>query len=127
MVTIKRFEDILAWQKARELTKGIYDLTSSSEFSRDFGLKEQMRRASVSIMLNIAEGFARKTDKDFSKFLIQAHGSAAEVQSGLYVALDQGYVTQSQFDYINKKADEISAMTMKLSHYLSEGNGIEKQ
>ena len=70
MPTIKRFEDIQAWQKAREITANIYQITRDSEFSRDFGLRDQIRRASVSTMSNIAEGFARKSDRDFAHFLI---------------------------------------------------------
>ncbi len=91
MAAFQRFEDIKAWQKARELTKEIYLATSDSSFSRDFGLRDQIRRASVSIIANIAEGYGRKTNKDFAHFLVIAHGSAAETQSHLYIALDLNY------------------------------------
>jgi four helix bundle protein len=97
MGTFKRFEDIHAWKKAREVTKEVYQVTKNNEFSRDFGLRDQVRRASVSIMANIAEGFGRKSNKDFAHFLVQSHGSAAEVQSHLYVALDLGYIEETQF------------------------------
>ncbi len=126
MGTIKRFEDIKAWQKARELTKETYKITATNNFSRDFGLKDQIRRASVSIMLNIAEGFARKTDKEFAKFLVQAHGSAAEVQSALYVALDQKYITQPQFEHLYNQTEEASKMIMKLYSYLYRGENDKK-
>lgn len=88
MAAFQKFEDIKAWQKARELTKEIYLATSDNLFSKDFGLRDQIRRASVSMMANIAEGYGRKTNKDFAHFLVIAHGSAAETQSHLYIALD---------------------------------------
>lgn len=110
MGKIERFEEILAWQKARELTKEIYRISSNGGFSRDYGLRDQIRRAAVSIMLNIAEGFARKTFREFSQFLVIAHGSAAEVQAALYVALDQGYITKSEFESLYKMTDETSRM-----------------
>ena len=77
-----------------------------------------MRRAAVSIMLNIAEGFARKTSREFIQFLVVAHGSAAEVQSALYVAFDQGYLTTAEFDAVYKLVDEVSKMVMAFSRYL---------
>ena len=83
MATFKNFEEIVAWQKARILTKRVYQVTADGKFSRDFGLSDQIRRASVSIMANIAEGLERRTNKDFANFLVIAHGSAAEVQSHL--------------------------------------------
>jgi four helix bundle protein len=88
MSTIKRFEDIEAWQRAREIAKNIYRITSSGEFSRDYGLKDQIRRSSVSIMSNIAEGFERDGNKEFIYFLSLAKGSCGEAASQLYVALD---------------------------------------
>jgi four helix bundle protein len=126
MGAIKRFEDIQAWQKARALTKEIYEITSINAFAKDFGLKDQIRRASVSIMLNMAEGFARKTDREFKQFLVQAHGSTAEVQAALYVALDQKYISQLQFNHLYSLAEEISRMIMKFSLYLSRGKSGEK-
>ncbi len=100
MATIKKFEDIQAWQKAREITKKIYLLTATEKFSKDFGLRDQIRRASVSIMANIAKGFGRKTNKEFANFLVYSNGSASEVQSHLYVALDLEYIDQTSFDEI---------------------------
>ena len=121
MAKIKRFEDIEAWKKARELTKEIYKVSLSSNFKRDFGLRDQIRRASVSIMLNIAEGFARKTDKEFARFLTQAHGSAAEVQAALYVALDQNYISQEEFDLLYSQTEKVSKMIMNFTLYLTKG------
>lgn len=119
MAKIERFEDIKAWQKARELVNEIYSVTNDGRFAKDFGLREQIRRAAVS-MLNIAEGFARKTNREFSQFLVIAHGSAAEAQSALYVALDQNYINQQQFEKLYKMTDEISKMIMGFSSYLRE-------
>ena len=85
---ISRFEDLDCWQQARELTRVTYALTRNSKFSKDYGLRDQMRRASVSIMANVAEGFSRKGDKEFGQFLFVAKSSAAELQSHVYVALD---------------------------------------
>ena len=120
MAAIGRFEDIQAWQRARILAKEVYSVSNSGAFSKDFGLRDQIRRAAVSIMLNIAEGFARKTDREFTQFLVIAHGSAAEVQAALYVALDQGYVSEFQFDGIYNLADETSKMIMGFTAYLSK-------
>ncbi len=119
MAKIERFEDILAWQKARILVKEMYAASNTGAFAKDFGLRDQLRRAASSIMLNIAEGFARKTRKEFSQFLIIAHGSAAEVQSALYIALDQGYLPEVDFERLYTQADEVSRMIMAFSRYLS--------
>ncbi len=118
MSKIERFEDIKSWQAARELTAGIYSMTRGNVFTRDASLRDQMRRASVSIMANIAEGFGRRSNKEFSNFLNMAHGSAAEVQSHLYVALDQTYITRGDFDEFYAKADDISKMIQAFMKYL---------
>ena len=118
MPTFKRFEDITAWQKARELTKEIYRVTSQKEFSRDFALKDQIRRASVSVMSNIAEGFERSGTGEFTPFLATAKGSAGEVRSQLYVALDQAYITPDIFSTLNLTVTEISKMVAGLMGYL---------
>ena len=94
MATLKRFEDIEAWQKARELTRAVYAVSNEGPFSRDFGPRDQIRRASVSIMSNIAEGFGRGGNKEFIQFLSTAKGSASEVQAQLYVAMDAGDVRE---------------------------------
>ena len=119
MASFKRFEDIQAWQKARQVTKIIYQVAAAAEkFSRDFGLRDQLRSASISIMANIAEGHGRRTNKDFASFLTMSHGSAAEVQSHLYVALDLGYIDKQTFTEIYRVVDEISKMTFALSRHL---------
>ena len=94
---IEKFEDFIAWQKARKLTRQIYKATNLPAFSRDFGLKDQIRRAAVSIMSNIAEGFERGRPSEFHQFLSIAKGSCAELRSQLYVAFDAGYVNELQF------------------------------
>lgn len=121
MAKIERFEDIKSWQAARELTTGTYSLTRGNAFTRDASLRDQMRRASVSIMANIAEGFGRRSNKEFSNFLNMAHGSAAEVQSHLYVALDQTYITKGDFEEFYTKADDISKMIQAFMKYLGKG------
>jgi four helix bundle protein len=98
MAKIEQFEDIEAWKLARESTKLIYAASSSGDFARDFGLRDQIRRSSVSILSNIAEGFERDGDKEFIRFLSIAKGSCAEARAQLYVALDQGYITREVFD-----------------------------
>ena len=118
MSSFQKFEEIIAWQKARVLTKRIYQVTREAGFSRDFGLSDQIRRASVSIMANIAEGFGRRTNKDFANFLVIAHASAAETQSHLYIALDLGYTSESEFRELYDLLDEISRMTMALCQHL---------
>ena len=97
IIKIERFEDIQGWQEARKLTKEIYKLTNGFPFKRDQGLCGQIQEASVSIMANIAEGFDRQSKKEFVKFLYYASASASEVQSHLYVALDQEYVSKQDF------------------------------
>jgi four helix bundle protein len=105
-----RFEDLQIWQKARELTRQIYDVTSRRAFSRDFGLRDQIRRASVSVMSNIAEGFERGSDAEFGRFLLIAKGSCGEVRSQLYVASDQGYLDEHNFGGTMTLAIEVSRM-----------------
>ena len=118
MATFKKFEEIQAWQKSRIATRRIYELTKTGEFSKDYGLSNQIRRAAVSVMANIAEGNGRRTNKDFAGFLVQAHGSAAEVQSHLFVALDLQYIAQDQFDELYDLMDEVSRMVMSLAQHL---------
>jgi four helix bundle protein len=118
MAKIEKFEDIQAWKKARELVNEIYKASNDGLFARDFGLRDQIRRAAVSVMLNIAEGFARKTNREFSRFLAIAHGSVAETQAALYVALDQKYIQREQFERLYKMAEETSRMIMGFSKYL---------
>ena len=108
MNKIEKFEDLVAWQKARELTRKIYSLTSGGQFAKDFGLRDQIRRAAVSVMSNISEGFERGSAKEFHQFLVIAKASYAEVRSQLYVALDAGYIDETIFQELNQQAIEVS-------------------
>ena len=114
MSKIKKFEDLIAWQKARELTRIIYYVTKQEAFAKDFGLSGQIQRAVVSIMSNISEGFERGSPKQFSHFLTLAKGSCAEVRSQNYIALDIGYLTNIQFLEISSRTDEISKIIQGL-------------
>lgn len=127
MSAFQRFEDIDAWQKARELTKAIYVLSNDGQFARDFGLRDQIRRASVSIMSNIAEGFGRGGNKEFMQFLSTAKGSAAEVQAQLYVALDANHINNDQFQSLYALAQSTGNMIGGLMRYLakSEFKGVK--
>lgn len=118
MATIKRFEDMEAWQKARELAREVYAASNGGTFAKDFGLREQMRRAAVSIVSNIAEGFERGGDKEFGQFIAQAKGSSAEVRAQLYVAMDQGYLDKETFDRLSDMAIQINRMLAGLMKYL---------
>ncbi|HEV7377017.1 MAG TPA: four helix bundle protein [Pyrinomonadaceae bacterium] len=105
--SIKRFEDFVAWQKGRVLAARIYKVTDEGRFAKDFGLKDQIRRAAVSIMSNIAEGFERGRPAEFHQFLSIAKASCAELRSQLYVALDAGYLNQEVFSELMMKAGEV--------------------
>ncbi len=118
MATIKRFEDIHGWQSARELTSLVYKMTSQGNFSKDFGLRDQIRRAAISVMSNIAEGFDAGSDAEFIRFLGYSRRSASEVQSQLYTALDQQYITQDLFDKTYKQAEVAKKQINALISYL---------
>lgn len=119
MATIERFEDIEAWQKAGEVTRAIYAASNRGDFARDFGLRDQIRRAAVSVMSNIAEGFERRGDVEFKPFLSIAKGSAGEVRSQLYVALDAGFPAPQEFEDLRAKAGSTREPHRRL-HALSE-------
>jgi four helix bundle protein len=104
---INRFEDFIAWQKARKLTAEVYRVTGEGSFARDFGLKDQIRRAAVSSMSNLAEGFERGRPTEFHQFLSIAKGSCAELRTQLYVALDVGYLKLSTFNAVMAQATEV--------------------
>jgi four helix bundle protein len=112
-MTITRFEDIHAWQAARELSKVVYRLTRNEKFSRDFGLVDQARRAAVSIMANIADGFDCRSNSEFIQFLYYALRSASELQSHFYVALDQNYLLDSQFADTYEEAAKVKSMIFR--------------
>ena len=122
MGAFQRFEDIEAWQKARELTKAIYAMSNDGQFARDFSLRDQIRRASVSIMSNIAEGFGRGGNKEFMQFLSTAKGSASEVQAQLYVAIDAGYINQDQFQKLYSETEATARMIAGLLRYLQNSD-----
>ncbi len=98
---LTRFEDLEAWMLARELTNRIYGISKEGPITRDYGYIDQIRRASLSVMSNIAEGFERGSNKDFAKFIFIARGSAGEVRSMLYIALDQKYIDKKTFNEIH--------------------------
>jgi four helix bundle protein len=110
MAMIQRFEDIQAWQEARKLVKMIYTLTNKELFSKDYGMRDQIQRASVSTMANIAEGFDCESKLEFARFLGIARRSAVEVQSLLYAALDTGYINQQEFDLHYEQARKTKAL-----------------
>jgi four helix bundle protein len=124
MATFTTFEEIGAWQKARQLTKELYRLTSTGPFAKDYDLRNQIRRAAVSIMSNIAEGFERSGTGEFNQFLATAKGSAGEVRSQLYVAIDQNYLSEAVFGRLREEATEISRMIGGLMIYLRK-SGIK--
>jgi four helix bundle protein len=117
---IVRFEDIEAWQKGRELTKIIYKITAQGDIAKDFALRDQLRRASISIMANIAEGFEREGNKEFRQFLAMAKGSVGEVKSHLYVALDAGTMSQQDFAQLMALADDTSRLISGFLRYLKD-------
>jgi four helix bundle protein len=106
MASIQKFTDIIAWQKAREITKTIYLCSRKGEFGRDYELRTQIRKSSVSVMANIAEGFGRNTDNQFSHFLDIAIGSLHETHSHLFVCLDVDYINASEFEILQNKCEE---------------------
>jgi four helix bundle protein len=122
MAKVKKFEEIQSWKKARSLTQEVYAETLKGPFSRDFGLRDQMRRAAVSILSNIAEGFERGGDKEFLQFLAIAKGSAGELRAQLYVALDQKYLSKERFDVLSTEATEISQLISGFIRYLKQSN-----
>lgn len=120
MSSIQKFEDIEAWKLARALANRVYDVTSKSAFSHDYALRDQVRRASISIVSNIAEGFERDGDKEFVQFLFVAKGSCGEVRAQLYVAYDRQYLSEEEFAELTQKALQLSRMIAGLIKYLRQ-------
>lgn len=120
MATIEKFEDIEAWKLAREVTRLIYATTSAGSFAKDYALCNQIRRASISIVSNIAEGFERSGTKEFISFLSIAKGSCGEVRSQLYIALDQLYLDEAEFNKISHKLIETSRVIAGFMRYLQQ-------
>jgi len=118
----KRFEDLIFWQKARTLTKLIYTCTRSREFVKDYGLKDQIQRSSVSVMSNVAEGFGRGGNIEFAQFLFIAKGSLSEVQSLLYVANDLEYINEAEFKKAFALTEEIARLINSFIKSLKCGN-----
>ncbi|NOY98827.1 MAG: four helix bundle protein [Chloroflexi bacterium] len=118
MATAKRFEELDVWQRARELTNLIYAFSTSGAFSHDFGLRDQIRRASVSIMSNIAEGFESRTQKMFIEYLGRAKASAGEVRAQLYIVRDQGYISEEDFEQAFEMAEICSRQLARFIQYL---------
>jgi len=114
----KGFEDLVAWQKTRELVKNIHKVTNKGPLKKDYSLRNQICRASVSAMSNVAEGFEREGDKEFIQFLSQAKASCGEVRSQLYIAHDLGYVNQNEFNTLHDMASEASRVISGLIGYL---------
>ncbi len=120
MATFTRFEEIQAWQLGRELNRAIYRLTSASASARDFGLRDQIRRAAISVTSNIAEGHGRRSPRDFARFLDIAAGSVSEVQSQLYLALDLSYLDKDAFDSTMALTRRIAGALFSLRRYLRD-------
>jgi four helix bundle protein len=116
---LERFEDIEAWKMARELTKAIYRITKTGQGARDFGLRDQIRRAAISILSNIAEGFERGGNKEFLHFLSLAKGSCGEVRAQLYIARDQQYISDVQFQELVEQTIKVSRLIAGLMKYLN--------
>jgi len=114
MATFKRFEDIEVWRLARKLAKDVYVVSRSGELARDFGFRDQIQRAAVSVGSNVAEGFARSGNKEFVQFLWIARGSVAELASQMYTLLDVGYVNQERFEDIYAQCETISVKIYRL-------------
>ncbi len=123
---VKRFEDLQVWQDTRKFVKSIYELTSLEKFKKDFGLKDQIQRAAVSIMNNISEGFERDNNKEFRNFLGYSKGSAGEVRSMLYVALDLEYISKEEFDNNYQNAVNIITQIANFKKYLQNYSASEK-
>ena len=122
MAKFSSFEEIKSWQKAHDVTLQIYQITSNDKFSKDFGLKDQIRRSAVSIMANIAEGHGRRTNNEFANFLNIARGSVSETQWHLYIAKGMNYIDKSEFDDIYFALEEISKMILALAKYLRQSS-----
>jgi four helix bundle protein len=120
MATAQQFEDLHVWQDTRVLVKDVYAVSKQRDFYRDIGLREQIRRAATSAMSNIAEGFERGTRKEFIQFLNIAKGSTGEARSQLYVALDQGYVTEARFEEFKAEAIALSRRIASFISYLGK-------
>ena len=121
-MAVKNFEDLNVWKQARQLTQEVYRLTKTEKFLKDFGLRDQIRRAAISVMSNIAEGFERGGNQEFVQFLYIAKASCGEVRSQLYVALDQGYATANDSEKLLQLFRRLSGMISNLITYLRKSD-----
>ncbi|MBI9084285.1 MAG: four helix bundle protein [Desulfobacterales bacterium] len=122
MATIKRFEDLECWQEARKLVNIVYGVTNSTNFREDIDLKRQMRRSTISVMANIAEGFHRNSNKDFLKFLDYSRSSIAETLSHGYIGLDQNYIVAKEFENLQAQAEIVWKQLNRFVSYLNRSN-----
>ena len=120
MAKVDKIEDIVVWQLAIELTNAIYTITNNNVFNKDFALRDQIRKSAISIPSNIAEGFERNSTNQFLYFLVIAKGSAGELRTQLLIAKNQNYISQSEFEKINKDALEVSKKLGAFITYLKE-------
>jgi len=121
-MAVKNFEDLNVWKQARQLTQEIYRLTKTEKFLKDFGLRDQIRRAAISVMSNIAEGFERGGNQEFVQFLYVAKASCGELRSQLYITLDQGYATANDIEKLLQLFRRLSGMISNLITYLRESD-----
>jgi len=126
LAKIERFEDIQAWQEARELTKNIYRVSATGQWSKDFALRDQIRRAAISVMSNIAEGFDRQGDAEFRRFLSIAKGSTSEIKAQLYVARDQDYIDEPSFNTLYESCDKVVRFLGGFMRYLSGKKDVRR-
>lgn len=120
------FEDLRVWQTARTLTNAVYEHTKTGAFSKDFGLRDQIQRATVSIMSNIAEGFESRTRSQFIHYLGQAKASAGEVRCQLYVANDQDYLSETEFEELYDHAEKVARQLYRLIQHLDDGDNTSR-
>jgi four helix bundle protein len=125
MATIHKFEELAVWKMARELENKVFDITLKDNFSKDYGLKDQINRSTGSVMDNIAEGFGRGSNTEFINFLIMSRGSTSEVQSQLYRAMDRKYINSDIFDEIYQKAGQTSGSITNFINYLKTKKQID--
>jgi len=123
---IKRFEDIEAWREARKLAIAIYKITDSAKFGKDWGMKDQIQRASVSVMNNIAEGFDSDSKAEFRRFLGIARRSCSEIQSILYIAVDLAYIEEEEFNEFYEQAEKVRRMVTSFMKYLRESQARQR-
>ena len=127
MPKVQRFEDLVIWQKSRILAKEVYCISKSRPFASDYPLRDQIRKSTISIVSNIAEGFERDGNREFIQFLSHAKGSAGELRTQLYVALDMEYISSKQFADINQQVIDLAKMIAKLMDYLLESGMVGKK